>query len=31
VVPFADAEPVEVAELPGSARGVGGFGSTGVS
>jgi dUTP pyrophosphatase len=31
VVPFAQAEPVEVAELPPSARGAGGFGSTGVS
>jgi dUTP pyrophosphatase len=30
VVPFAEAEPVEVTELPASARGEGGFGSTGV-
>ena len=30
VVPFAQADPVEVAELPESARGQGGFGSTGV-
>jgi dUTP pyrophosphatase len=30
VVPFADAEPVEVAELPETTRGEGGFGSTGV-
>jgi len=29
VVPFAPVEPVEVSELPGSARGEGGFGSTG--
>jgi dUTP pyrophosphatase len=29
VVPFAMVEPVEVAELPGSQRGEGGFGSTG--
>jgi dUTP pyrophosphatase len=29
VVPFAPVEPVEVSELPGSARGGGGFGSTG--
>lgn len=29
VVPFADAEFVEMEELPGSARGDGGFGSTG--
>jgi dUTP pyrophosphatase len=29
VVPFAVVEPVEVAELPGSDRGRGGFGSTG--
>lgn len=30
VVPYAEAEPVEVGELPESARGEGGFGSTGV-
>ena len=30
VVPFAAAEPVEVAELPSSERGAGGFGSSGV-
>jgi dUTP pyrophosphatase len=30
VVPFAQADPVEVAELPESARGQEGFGSTGV-
>ena len=30
VVPFAQADAVEVAELPESARGQGGFGSTGV-
>jgi dUTP pyrophosphatase len=30
VVPFADVEPVEVEELPESARGSGGFGSSGV-
>jgi dUTP pyrophosphatase len=30
VVPFAEVEPVEVAELPPSGRGGGGFGSTGV-
>jgi dUTP pyrophosphatase len=30
VVPFADVEPTEVAELPVSTRGSGGFGSTGV-
>ncbi|MGH2682732.1 MAG: dUTP diphosphatase [Actinomycetota bacterium] len=29
VVPFAQVEPVEVPELPGSDRGGGGFGSTG--
>jgi dUTP pyrophosphatase len=29
VVPFAALEPVEESELPGSARGGGGFGSTG--
>jgi dUTP pyrophosphatase len=29
VVPFAQVEPVEVAELPASPRGGGGFGSTG--
>lgn len=29
VVPFAPVEPMEVSELPGSARGGGGFGSTG--
>jgi dUTP pyrophosphatase len=30
VVPFAEVEPVEVAQLPPSRRGDGGFGSTGV-
>lgn len=30
VVPYAEIEPVEVAELPSSDRGTGGFGSTGV-
>jgi dUTP pyrophosphatase len=30
VVPFAPVEPVEVAELPDSNRGTGGFGSTGL-
>ncbi|MGH2674875.1 MAG: dUTP diphosphatase [Actinomycetota bacterium] len=30
VVPFAEVEPAEVAELPPSKRGEGGFGSTGV-
>lgn len=30
VVPFASVEPEEVAELPESSRGKGGFGSTGV-
>jgi dUTP pyrophosphatase len=30
IVPFAEVEPVEVAELPGSERGEGGFGSTGL-
>jgi dUTP pyrophosphatase len=30
VVPFAQVEPVDVAALPPSARGEGGFGSTGV-
>jgi dUTP pyrophosphatase len=30
VVPFAEAEPIEVEELPGSERGHGGFGSSGV-
>ena len=30
VVPFAEVVPVEAAELPSSARGEGGFGSTGV-
>jgi dUTP pyrophosphatase len=30
VVPFAQVEPVDVAELPPSTRGEGGFGSTGV-
>jgi dUTP pyrophosphatase len=30
VVPFASVEPVEVDDLPGSSRGAGGFGSTGV-
>jgi len=30
VVPVADQEFVEVDELPGSARGAGGFGSTGI-
>jgi dUTP pyrophosphatase len=30
VVPFAQADPVEVAELPKSARGQEGFGSTGI-
>jgi dUTP diphosphatase len=30
LVPFAEAEPAEVEELPGSDRGAGGFGSTGV-
>jgi dUTP pyrophosphatase len=30
VVPFASVEPVEVADLPESGRGKGGFGSTGV-
>ena len=30
VVPFAEAKPVEVAALPESERGSGGFGSTGV-
>jgi dUTP diphosphatase len=30
VVPLAEAEPVDVVELPQSARGEGGFGSTGV-
>lgn len=29
LVPFAEAEPAEVEELPGSERGGGGFGSTG--
>jgi dUTP pyrophosphatase len=29
LVPFAEAEPAEVDELPGSERGGGGFGSTG--
>lgn len=29
VVPFAEAEPVEVEDLPASERGTGGFGSTG--
>jgi dUTP pyrophosphatase len=30
VVPFAEVEPVDVAELPTSARGAAGFGSSGV-
>ena len=30
VVPFADVEPVDVADLPPSARGSAGFGSTGL-
>jgi dUTP pyrophosphatase len=30
VMPLAPVEPVEVAELPGSSRGTGGFGSTGL-
>lgn len=30
VVPFAEVEPAEVAELPPSSRGVAGFGSSGV-
>jgi dUTP pyrophosphatase len=29
LVPFAQAEPAEVDELPGTQRGAGGFGSTG--